>query len=62
MRDGGGSVGRLIVDGLAALEDRVPRAGNITWRISSPAYVGGVPPGRAQKNIQVGLKSVVPQR
>lgn len=52
MRGGGGSVGRLIVDGLAALEDRVPRTGNITWRISSPAYVGGVPPGRAQKNIQ----------
>lgn len=52
----------MIVDGLAALEDRVLRAGNITWHISSPAYVGGVPPGRAQKNIQVGRKSVVLQR
>lgn len=55
-------MGYLIIDGLAALEDQVQRAGNITWHIGSPAYVGGVPPGLAQKNIQVGLKSVVLQQ
>lgn len=61
IRDGRGSVGRLIVDGLAAPEDRVQPAGNVTWHVSSPAYVGGVAPGRAQKNIQVGLKPVILQ-
>ncbi|XP_023286258.1 laminin subunit alpha-4 [Seriola lalandi dorsalis] len=46
-----GSKGRLIIDGLTVLEDRVQRS-NISWHVSSPLYVGGVPPGRAQKNIQ----------
>lgn len=49
----------MIIDGLAALEDRVQHAGDVNWHVSSPAYVGGVPPGRAQKNIQVGMKSAV---
>lgn len=52
IRDGG--VGRLIIDGLTVLEDRA-QAGNVSWHVSSPIYVGGVPPGAAQKNIQVGL-------
>uniref|UniRef100_A0AAQ6A5Q9 Laminin, alpha 4 n=1 Tax=Amphiprion ocellaris TaxID=80972 RepID=A0AAQ6A5Q9_AMPOC len=46
-----GSVGRLIIDGLTVLEDRV-QGNNVSWHVSSPIYVGGVPPGRAQKNIQ----------
>ncbi|XP_071755332.2 laminin subunit alpha-4 [Centroberyx gerrardi] len=46
-----GSMGRLIIDGLTVLEDRAPGS-NLSWHISSPLYVGGVPPGRAQKNIQ----------
>uniref|UniRef100_A0A3Q1FGE6 Laminin subunit alpha 4 n=2 Tax=Acanthochromis polyacanthus TaxID=80966 RepID=A0A3Q1FGE6_9TELE len=46
-----GSVGRLIIDGLTVPEDRV-QASNVSWHVSSPIYVGGVPPGRAQKNIQ----------
>lgn len=50
-----GNVGRLIVDGLTMLEDSV-QGNNISWHISSPLYVGGVPAGRAQKNIQVQVK------
>ncbi|XP_061099693.1 laminin subunit alpha-4 [Conger conger] len=46
-----GNVGRLIIDGLKVLEDRVHGA-NASWHVSSPLYLGGVPPGKAQKNIQ----------
>ncbi|XP_060947763.1 laminin subunit alpha-4 [Limanda limanda] len=46
-----GSVGRLIIDGLTVLEDRVQES-NISWHVNSPLYVGGVPPGRALKNVQ----------
>uniref|UniRef100_A0A8C3G7P0 Laminin, alpha 4 n=1 Tax=Cyclopterus lumpus TaxID=8103 RepID=A0A8C3G7P0_CYCLU len=46
-----GSMGRLIIDGLTVLEDRA-QGGNVSWHVSSPLYVGGVPPERAQKNIQ----------
>lgn len=46
-----GNVGRLIVDGLTMLEDSV-QGNNVSWHISGPLYVGGVPAGRAQKNIQ----------
>uniref|UniRef100_A0A669EP16 Laminin subunit alpha 4 n=1 Tax=Oreochromis niloticus TaxID=8128 RepID=A0A669EP16_ORENI len=46
-----GNVGRLIVDGLTMLEDSI-QGNNVSWHISGPLYVGGVPPGRAQKNIQ----------
>ncbi|XP_039981143.1 laminin subunit alpha-4 [Xiphias gladius] len=46
-----GSMGRLIIDGLTVLEDSA-QGSNISWHVSSPLYVGGVPPGRAQKNIQ----------
>ncbi|XP_031717419.1 laminin subunit alpha-4 [Anarrhichthys ocellatus] len=46
-----GSMGRLIIDGLTVLEDRA-QGGNVSWHVSSPVYVGGVPPEMAQKNIQ----------
>ncbi|KAJ8385950.1 hypothetical protein AAFF_G00179120, partial [Aldrovandia affinis] len=46
-----GNVGRLIIDGLKVLEDRAHGA-NTSWHVSSPLYVGGVPPGKAQRNIQ----------
>lgn len=45
-------MGRLIIDGLTVLEDRA-QGSNVSWHVSSPLYVGGVPPGNAQKNIQV---------
>uniref|UniRef100_A0A671UK79 Laminin, alpha 4 n=1 Tax=Sparus aurata TaxID=8175 RepID=A0A671UK79_SPAAU len=47
-----GSMGRLITDGLTVLEDRA-QGSNASWHVSSPIYVGGVPPGRALKNVQV---------
>lgn len=37
------------------LEDSI-QGNNVSWHISGPLYVGGVPPGRAQKNIQVQVK------
>uniref|UniRef100_A0A3Q2YDE3 Laminin subunit alpha 4 n=1 Tax=Hippocampus comes TaxID=109280 RepID=A0A3Q2YDE3_HIPCM len=46
-----GSMGKLIVDGLTVLEDRV-KGKAVPWHVSSPLYFGGVPPKRAQKNIQ----------
>ncbi|KAL0967338.1 hypothetical protein UPYG_G00251000 [Umbra pygmaea] len=46
-----GNLGRLIIDGLTVLEERA-QGSNITWQYRSPLYVGGVPPGRAQRNIQ----------
>lgn len=46
-----GNMGRLIIDGLTVLEDRALKS-NTSWRVSSHLYVGGVPPGTAQKNIQ----------
>ncbi|XP_034756843.1 laminin subunit alpha-4 [Etheostoma cragini] len=46
-----GSMGRLIIDGLTVLEDKA-HGSNVSWHVSSPLYVGGVPAERAQKNIQ----------
>nr|XP_019947151.1 PREDICTED: laminin subunit alpha-4 [Paralichthys olivaceus] len=46
-----GRMGRLIIDGLTVMEDRVQES-NISWHVNSPLYVGGVPPGRALKNVQ----------
>ncbi|CAJ1077321.1 laminin subunit alpha-4 isoform X2 [Xyrichtys novacula] len=46
-----GSMGRLIIDGLTVLEDRA-KGSNVSWHVSGPIYMGGVPPERAQKNIQ----------
>ncbi|XP_061785001.1 laminin subunit alpha-4 isoform X2 [Nerophis lumbriciformis] len=45
-----GNMGKLIVNGHTPLEDRVE--GNGSFHGSSPLYFGGVPSGRAQKNIQ----------
>lgn len=44
-----GSRGQLIIDGL----NTSTQGSNVSWHVSSPIYVGGVPPGRAQRNIQV---------
>ncbi len=49
-----GSMGRLIMDGFTMLEDRA-QGSNISWHVSSPIYVGGVPPGRAQNSVPVQL-------
>ncbi|XP_028253494.1 laminin subunit alpha-4 [Parambassis ranga] len=46
-----GSLGRLIIDGLTVLEDRA-QGSSVSWHVSSPVYMGGVPPGKAEKNIQ----------
>lgn len=48
-------MGRLIIDGLTVLEDTA-QGSDVYWHVSSPIYVGGVAPGRAQKNIQVWAK------
>ncbi|XP_077366687.1 laminin subunit alpha-4 [Festucalex cinctus] len=45
------NMGKLIIDGLRVLKDRV-RGKVVPWHVSSPLYFGGVPPKRAQKNIQ----------
>lgn len=50
-----GSMGRLIIDGLTVLDGRA-QGSDVSWRVSSPIYVGGVPPGRAQKNVPVCVK------
>lgn len=47
-----GSMGRLIIDKLTVLEGRAPGS-NVSWHVGSPIYIGGVPLGRAQKNVQV---------
>uniref|UniRef100_A0A8C7F7J2 Laminin subunit alpha-4 n=1 Tax=Oncorhynchus kisutch TaxID=8019 RepID=A0A8C7F7J2_ONCKI len=46
-----GNLGRLVIDGLTVLEDRA-QGSNVSWHVSSQLYLGGVPPGRAQRNIQ----------
>uniref|UniRef100_A0AAY4BP01 Laminin subunit alpha 4 n=1 Tax=Denticeps clupeoides TaxID=299321 RepID=A0AAY4BP01_9TELE len=46
-----GNMGRLITDGLNVLEDRAP-GGNTSWHVGGSLFVGGVPPGRAQKTLQ----------
>ncbi|KAL4649067.1 laminin subunit alpha-4 [Arapaima gigas] len=46
-----GDVGRLIIDGLKMLVGHATSS-NSSWHVSAPLYVGGVPPGRAQRNIQ----------
>ncbi|XP_073348955.1 laminin subunit alpha-4 [Pagrus major] len=46
-----GSMGRLIIDGLTVLEDKA-QGSNASWHVSRPIFVGGVPPGRALKNVQ----------
>lgn len=47
-----GSTGRLTVDRLTVFEQRA-QAKNVPWHISDSLFVGGVPPGKAQRNIPV---------
>ncbi|XP_061610820.1 laminin subunit alpha-4 isoform X2 [Phyllopteryx taeniolatus] len=46
-----GNMGKLIIDGLTVLEDKV-NGKVVSLHVSSPLYFGGVPPKRAQRNIQ----------
>uniref|UniRef100_A0A8C9T2H0 Laminin, alpha 4 n=1 Tax=Scleropages formosus TaxID=113540 RepID=A0A8C9T2H0_SCLFO len=46
-----GDVGRLIINGLKMVVGQAASS-NGSWQVSGPLYVGGVPPGRALKNIQ----------
>ncbi|XP_062980837.1 laminin subunit alpha-4 [Elgaria multicarinata webbii] len=46
------NTGRLVIDGLRVLEERLSSFDN-TWRVDSPFYIGGVAPGKAAKNIQI---------
>nr|XP_057924407.1 laminin subunit alpha-4 [Doryrhamphus excisus] len=46
-----GNMGKLIIHGQTALEDSV-EGDVVPLHVSSPLYFGGVPPERAQKNIQ----------
>lgn len=47
-----GNMGKLIIDGLTVLVDTA-QGSNTSFHVSSPFYFGGVPPGKAQINIQV---------
>ncbi|XP_075718406.1 laminin subunit alpha-4 [Rhinoderma darwinii] len=44
--------GKLIIDGLRVLEDRLPAA-DAGWNVEAPLYVGGVAPEKAMKNVQI---------
>ncbi|XP_036438439.1 laminin subunit alpha-4 isoform X1 [Colossoma macropomum] len=44
------NVGRMVVDGVSVVEEKLPNR-NISLLLQDPLYVGGVPPGRAQKHI-----------
>lgn len=44
--------GKLIINGLRVLEDRLP-AGLAVWNVKAPLYVGGVAPDKAMKNVQI---------
>lgn len=46
------SSGRLVIDGLRVLEERLPPS-DAAWKIKGPIYLGGVAPGRAVKNVQI---------
>ncbi|CAG5950513.1 unnamed protein product [Menidia menidia] len=50
-----GSMGKMIIDGLKVLEDRAEED-SFSWHTSTPIFIGGVPPGRGQKNIQVPVQ------
>ncbi|XP_015242277.1 PREDICTED: laminin subunit alpha-4 [Cyprinodon variegatus] len=46
-----GKTGRLVMDRHTVFEDRA-QADNVVWKVSDFLFVGGVPPGRAQRNIK----------
>ncbi|XP_055362152.1 laminin subunit alpha-4 isoform X2 [Betta splendens] len=46
-----GSMGQLILDRLKVLQDNA-QGSSVSWHVSSPLYVGGVPLGSAQRNVQ----------
>ncbi|XP_069830960.1 laminin subunit alpha-4 isoform X2 [Dendropsophus ebraccatus] len=44
--------GKLIIDGLRVIEDRLPGR-HAVWSVMAPLYVGGVAPDKAMKNVQI---------
>ncbi|XP_072296549.1 laminin subunit alpha-4 [Eucyclogobius newberryi] len=49
---GDGNLGRLIIDGLTLLETRAPKNRDTgSLQLHGPLYVGGVPTGKAQRNV-----------
>uniref|UniRef100_A0A8D0C9K3 Laminin subunit alpha-4 n=1 Tax=Salvator merianae TaxID=96440 RepID=A0A8D0C9K3_SALMN len=46
------NAGRLVIDGLRALEESLPSFES-GWQVARPFYIGGVAPGKAAKNIQI---------
>ncbi|KAK7907540.1 hypothetical protein WMY93_016152 [Mugilogobius chulae] len=54
---GDGNLGRLIIDGLTLLETKAPKSitSNGSLQLQGALYVGGVPPGKAQKNVQTNF-------
>ncbi|KAM4040294.1 laminin subunit alpha-4 [Anomaloglossus baeobatrachus] len=44
--------GKLIIDGLRVLEERLP-SDHAVWNVKAPIYVGGVAPGKAMQNVQI---------
>ncbi|KAM4713583.1 laminin subunit alpha-4 [Anableps anableps] len=46
-----GSMGQLVIDRVTMFEDRA-QANNVPWQVSDSLFVGGVPPGKAQRNVQ----------
>ncbi|XP_033846748.1 laminin subunit alpha-4 [Periophthalmus magnuspinnatus] len=59
---GDGNLGRLIIDGLTLLETRAPkdRGTNSSSQLQGPLYVGGVPPGKAQRNVPTSSLHSIP--
>ncbi|KAI4885445.1 hypothetical protein NFI96_026270 [Prochilodus magdalenae] len=53
-----GNLGRLVVDGVSVVEEKLPNT-NFSLLLHDPLYVGGVPPGRAQKHIPKTVVSSV---
>ncbi|XP_044146323.1 laminin subunit alpha-4 [Bufo gargarizans] len=44
--------GKLIIDGLRVLEERLPTSDDV-WNVTAPLYIGGVAPEKAMKNVQI---------
>ncbi|XP_072532796.1 laminin subunit alpha-4 isoform X2 [Salminus brasiliensis] len=52
-----GTVGKLIVDELLVVEQKLPNR-NVSLLLQDPLYVGGVPPGQAHKHIPTSVSSL----